>query len=226
MGPAALPRWPLALASRSCFSLLLLALASRSCFSLLLLALASRSCFSLLLLALASRWSRAWGSPRCAPDNAAKVKLRFSSAALHFPSFLVRSAAPAARTHRPARPAPGVASSTAATEEAGRPPLPRPGAEYISRVDRLPHAPGAVLLSRLPATGSPPAPQRPRALRDRHAAPRSASVPARRTPAPRRARNGTRRQPSLAASEVRLAFSEATATWRARRLKYGRDGVG
>ena len=59
MGPAALPRWP---------------------------------------LALASRWSRAWGSPRFAPDNAAYAKLRLSSArlALH---ALPCACGRASRTH-------------------------------------------------------------------------------------------------------------------------------
>ena len=125
MGPAALPRWP---------------------------------------LALASRCSRAWGSPSLRdPITRPMQSCACPARALHFPPLLVRAAAPAARTPWSARPAPGAASSTAAIEEDGQS---RPflvlGAEYISRVDRLPHAHGAVLLPLLPATGTPPAPQRPR----------------------------------------------------------------
>jgi hypothetical protein len=82
MGPAALPRWPLAL----------------------------------LLLAGPGRGGVRASRPITRPMSSRAGPAR----ALHFSPFLVRAAAPAARTPWPARSAPGATASTAAIEEAGQ----------------------------------------------------------------------------------------------------------
>jgi hypothetical protein len=130
-------------------------------------------------LALASRWSRAWGSPRFAPDNAAYAKLALVQRApcTSRPSLCVRPRQPHAPIG-PQGPRRAQLQALPPLRKTSKPPLPRPW-RGVHR-PALIGSPTPTVLSCcpwLPATGTPPAPQRPRAWRGRHAARTSASVP-------------------------------------------------